>query len=353
MLGIGKKKAKKAKKAKNAKEAKETKKGDAMAMAVRLHETGGPEVLKYEKVTVPKPGKGEALVRHTAIGVNFIDTYHRAGSYKLENLPAVIGMEGAGVVEAVGEGVKAVKPGDRVAYASPPAGAYAESRVIPAHRLVVLPEGISEETAAGMMLKGLTAQYLLRRVHRVVKGEPILVHAAAGGMGLILCQWAKHLGAAVFGTVGNAEKAEIAKAHGCDVPIVADQQNFVEIIAKATKGIGVGVVYDGIGRSTFDRSLEVLGLLGHMVLYGQASGPVPPLDLSRLAAKSLTLSRPTLFHYTMRRRALERMANELFEVVLSGAVKIEVHHRFPLKDAAKAHAALEGRQTTGSVILIP
>lgn len=324
-----------------------------MAMAVRLHKTGGPDVLKYEKVAVPKPGEGEALVRHTAIGVNFIDTYHRSGAYKLESLPAVIGMEGAGVVEEVGDGVKNVKPGDRVAYASPPPGSYAELRVIAAHRLVTLPDDISDEMAAGMMLKGLTAQYLLRRTHRVVKGEPILVHAAAGGMGLILCQWAKHLGAYVFGTVSTEEKAKTAKAHGCDLPIVTSKQDFLRAIAEATKRVGVSVVYDGIGRDTFDRSIGALGLLGHLILYGQASGPVPPLDLNRLAAKSLTISRPVLFHYTLPRRALERMAEELFEVVRSGAVKIEVNHRYPLKEAAKAHAALEGRKTTGSVILIP
>lgn len=324
-----------------------------MAMAVRLHEAGKPEVLKYEKVTVPKPGEGEALVRHTAIGVNFIDTYHRSGAYKMETLPAIIGMEGAGVVEAVGEGVKAVMPGDRVAYASPPPGAYAELRVIAAHRLVKLPNDISDETAAGMMLKGLTAHYLLRRTHRVQKGEPILVHAAAGGMGLILCQWAKHLGAVIFGTVSTEEKAKIAKAHGCDYPIVTSKQDFLRAIAEATKRVGVNAVYDGIGRDTFERSLGALGLLGHMVLYGQASGPVPPFNLDRLAQKSLTITRPVLFHYTLPRRALERMSEELFEVVRSGAVKIEVTGRYALKDAAKAHADLEARKTTGSLILIP
>jgi NADPH2:quinone reductase len=324
-----------------------------MPMAVRVHQTGGPEVLTYENVPVAKPGPGEALVRHGAIGVNFIDTYHRSGAYKLEQLPAVIGMEGAGTVEAVGEGVKVVKPGDRVAYASPPPGSYAEARTIRANRLVVLPDDIPEDVAAGMMLKGMTAQYLLRRTHRVGKGEPVLVHAAAGGMGLLLCQWAKHLGAVVIGTVGNAEKAKLAKAHGCDHPLVASESDIVAAVGEITKGQGVGVVYDGIGRDTFDRSLASLAILGHLVLYGQASGPVPPFDLARLAAKSNTITRPVLFHYTARRRALENTAKELFDVVRSGAVKIEVHHRFALKDAAEAHRALEGRKTTGSVILIP
>jgi NADPH2:quinone reductase len=325
----------------------------ATAMAVRVHETGGPEVLKYEKVTVAKPGPGEALVRQSAIGVNFIDIYHRTGLYKVEPLPAVIGMEGAGTVEAVGEGVTAVKKGDRVAYASPPPGAYAAQRVMPANRLVVLPDDISEETAAGMMLKGMTAQYLLRRTHRVVKNEPVLIHAAAGGMGLLLTQWAKHLGAVVIGTVGNAEKAKIAKEHGCDYAIIHDQQDFVAAVREITKGRGVNVVYDGIGRATFDRSLESLGLLGHLVLYGQASGPVPPFDLARLSPKSNTITRPTLFHYTATRQALEATANDLFDVVRKGAVKIEVRNRFKLNQAAEAHKALEGRQTTGSTILIP
>jgi NADPH2:quinone reductase len=325
----------------------------ATAMAVRIHETGGPDVLKYEQVTVGKPGPGEALVRQSAIGVNFIDVYHRSGLYKIEPLPAVIGMEGAGTVEAVGEGVRAVKKGDRVAYAAPPVGAYAEERVIAADRLVVLPDDIPEETAAAMMLKGMSAQYLLRRTHRVVAGEPVLIHAAAGGMGLLLSQWAKHLGAVVIGTVGSAEKAKIAKEHGCDYAIVRDQQDFAAAVREITKGRGVGVVYDGVGRATFDGSLESLGLLGHLVLYGQASGPVPPFDLARLSAKSNTITRPTLFHYTADRDALEATAKELFDVVRKGAVKIEVNHRFKLKDAADAHKALEGRQTMGSTILIP
>lgn len=324
-----------------------------MPVAVRIHKTGGPEVLSYDKIKVGKPGPGEALVKQTAIGVNFIDVYHRSGVYKLEDLPAAIGMEGAGVVEAVGEGVAVVKPGDRVAYASPPPGSYTDQRIIRADRLVVLPDDVSEEMAAGMMLKGMTAEYLLRRTHRVAKGEPVLIHAAAGGMGLLLCQWAKHLGAVVIGTVGNAEKAEIAKAHGCDYPIVYGEQDIIAGVREITKGMGVGVVYDGVGRDTFDRSLESLGILGHLVLYGQASGPVPPFDLSRLSVKSNTITRPTLFHYTAPRRALETIANDLFDMVRQGAVKIEVRHRYPLKEAAEAHRALEGRETTGSVILIP
>jgi NADPH2:quinone reductase len=324
-----------------------------MTMAVRIHETGGPEVLKYENIAVPAPGPGEALVRHRAIGVNFIDTYHRSGLYKLDRLPAVIGMEGAGVVEVVGQGVKFVKPGDRVAYASPPPGSYSEARVMRADRLMVLPKGISDEMAAGMMLKGMTAQYLLRRTHRVTKGTPILIHAAAGGMGLLLCQWAKHLGALVIGTAGSEEKAALARAHGCDHPILYKEQDVAAEVREITKGQGVEVVYDGVGRDTFERSIEALSLLGHLVLYGQASGPVPPFDLSRLSAKSLTVSRPVLFHYTASRRDLEKSAKELFAVVESGAVKIEINHRYALKDAAQAHRDLESRRTTGSSILIP
>ena len=324
-----------------------------MPMAVRIHQTGGPEVLKYEEIPAPEPGPDEALIRHKAIGINFIDVYHRSGLYKLEQLPAVIGMEGAGVVEAVGKDVKLVKPGDRVAYASPPPGAYAQLRVLRADRLIVLPDEISEETAAGMMLKGMTAQYLLRRTHRVVAREPVLIHAAAGGMGLLLCQWAKHLGAVVIGTVGSPEKAEIAKAHGCDYPIVYNQEDLVAAVRKITRNRGVNVVYDGVGRDTFDRSLESLGILGHIVVYGQASGPIPPFDLSRLSAKSNTITRPTLFHYIAQRRALEKTAEDLFDVVRKGAVRIEINHRYPLKDAAKAHRDLEGRKTTGSAILIP
>ena len=324
-----------------------------MPKAVRIHKTGGPEVLVYEDVAVADPGPGEARVRQSAVGVNFIDCYHRSGVYRLDQMPAVIGMEGAGVVEAVGKGVKVVKKGDRVAYASPPPGSYAEVRLMAADRLVVLPKGIDEETAAGMMLKGMTAQYLLRQTHRVAKGEAILVHAAAGGMGLLLCQWAKHLGATVIGTVGDAAKAELAKAHGCEYPIVYGKENFVAKVREITEGEGVGVVYDGVGRDTFDRSLDCLGLRGHMVLYGQASGAVPPFDLSRLSAKSATVTRPVLFHYIMARKELEATAKDLFDVVKKDVVKIEVRHRYALKDAAEAHRALEGRKTTGSVILIP
>ena len=324
-----------------------------MAVAVRIHKTGGPEVLSCDTITVGKPAAGEALVRQTAVGVNFIDIYHRSGLYKIENLPATIGMEGAGTVEAVGEGVTVVKPGDRVAYASPPSGAYTDMRIIRADRLVQLPDDISEETAAGMMLKGMTAEYLLRRTHRVAKGEPVLIHAAAGGMGLLLSQWAKHLGAVVIGAVSNTEKAKTAQAHGCDHTIIYGEGDLVASVREITKNMGVGVVYDGVGRDTFDRSLEALAVLGHLVLYGQASGPVPPFDLSRLSAKSNTVTRPTLFHYTARREALETIAKDLFDVVRNGAVKIEVRHRYPLKDAAEAHRALEGRKTTGSVILIP
>ncbi|MGB8276068.1 MAG: quinone oxidoreductase [Alphaproteobacteria bacterium] len=324
-----------------------------MPKAVRIHTTGGPEVLVYEDVAVGKPGPGEALVRHTAIGLNFIDTYHRSGLYPLEGLPATIGMEAAGVVEAVGANVAEVAVGGRVAYAAPPPGAYCEMRVMPAHRLVRLPPGIDDRTAAAMMLKGMTAQYLLRRTHPVNAGEFILVQAAAGGMGLLLCQWAKHLGASVIGTVGSDEKAKLARAHGCDHPIVYTRQDFAAVVRELTGDKGVGVVYDGVGRDTFDKSLESLAMLGHVVLYGQASGPVPPFDLARLSAKSATVTRPTLFHYVAQRADLERTAAELFEVVGKGAVKVEIEQTYALKDAAQAHRELEGRKTTGSSVLVP
>jgi NADPH2:quinone reductase len=324
-----------------------------MPKAVRIHKTGGPEVLICEDVAVGEPGPGEARVRHTAIGLNFIDTYHRSGIYPLGELPAVLGMEGAGIVEAVGPGVREVKAGDRVAYAAPPPGAYCEARVMPAHRLMRLPAGIDDRTAAAMMLKGMTAQYLLRRTHHVREGEFVLVHAAAGGMGLLLCQWARHLGAHVIGTVGSDEKAALARSHGCEHPIVSARRDFAAAVRDITGGKGVGVVYDGIGRDTFDKSLESLGLLGHLVLYGQASGPVPPFDLARLAAKSASVTRPVLFHYVAERADLESTAAELFEVVRSGAVRVEVNQVYALRDAAKAHRDLEGRRTTGSSVLVP
>lgn len=324
-----------------------------MAKAIRIHETGGPEVLVWEDVEVGDPGPGEALVRHTAVGVNFIDIYHRRGLYPLPPLPATPGMEGAGVVEAVAPGVDTVRPGDRVAYAAAAPGSYAEMRLIAAERLVAVPEDIDDVAAAAMMLKGLTAQYLLRRTHRVRKGETVLVHAAAGGMGLILCQWAKHLGARVIGTVGSDEKAAAARDHGCDYPLNYARDDFVKAVREITDGRGADVIYDGVGQATFKGSLEALAMLGHLISYGQASGPVEPFDVAALSAKSATLTRPVLFHYTAARGDLEAMAGELFEVVRRGAVRIAANQTYPLAAAAAAHRDLEARRTTGSTVLMP
>jgi NADPH2:quinone reductase len=324
-----------------------------MTQAIRIHQTGGPEVLSWETVDLPAPGAGEATVRHAAVGLNFIDTYHRTGLYPLP-LPSGIGLEGAGVVEAVGEGVSEVKVGDRVAYAGGPLGAYAEARNIPAHRLLKLPDSIAFETAAAMMLQGLTAAYLLRKTYRVQAGDAVLIHAAAGGVGLIACQWAKALGATVIGTVGSAAKGELAKAHGCDHVINYSTENFVTRVREITGGEGVPVVYDGVGKDTFMGSLDSLRPLGMLVTYGNASGPVPPLDLLLLSQKgSLFVTRPTIASYTAKRADLEALGAELFEVVASGKVKIEVHQRYALKDAAQAHADLEARKTTGSTVLLP
>lgn len=325
-----------------------------MPHAIRIHEHGGPEVLRWEEVPTPAPGPGEALVRHAAVGLNYIDVYFRTGLYKPPGLPCVIGMEGAGTVEAVGPGVTEVAPGDRVAYATAPIGAYAEMRAIKADRLVKLPEDIGFETAAAMMLQGMTAEYLLRRTYAVKPGQTILIHAAAGGVGLIMCQWAKQLGATVIGTVGSDAKAEIARAHGCDHPIVYTREDFVARVKEITEGKMLPVVYDSVGRETFLKSMDCLAPLGLFVSFGNASGAVPPFDIGLLAAKgSLYLTRPTLATYTARREDLIASANALFAVVRSGAVKIAVNQRFALKDAAEAHRALEGRRTTGSTILIP
>ena len=324
-----------------------------MAGVVRVHETGGPEVLKFEQAEVGRPGPGQARLRQTAVGLNFIDVYVRSGLYPPQSLPFTPGMEGAGVVEEVGEGVTDIAAGQRVAYAGP-IGAYAEERLIPADRLVPIPDGISDEQAAAMMLKGLTAHYLLRRTFRVQSGQTILFHAAAGGVGLIACQWAKHLGATVIGTVGSEQKAELARAHGCDHPIRYDQEDLVARVREITGGKGVPVVYDSVGQSTFQKSLDCLAPLGMMVSFGQSSGKVPPLDTGILAQKgSLYLTRPTLVTYVAARADLLSAARELFEVVQSGAVRIEIHQRFALRDAAEAHRALEGRKTTGSSILQP
>lgn len=324
-----------------------------MPNAIRIHQTGGPEVLTWEAVAVPAPAAGEATVRHHAVGLNFIDTYHRTGLYPLP-LPSGIGLEGAGVVEAVGAGVTEVKVGDRVAYAGGPVGAYAEVRNIPAHRLLKLPDAIAFDTAAAMMLQGLTAAYLLRRTCRVQPGDAVLIHAAAGGVGLIACQWAKALGATVIGTVGSPAKAALAKAHGCDHVINYSTENFTQRVREITGGEGVSVVYDGVGKDTFMGSLDSLRPLGMMVAYGNASGPVPPFDLLLLSQKgSLFVTRPTIMHYTARRADLEALGAELFDIVASGKVRIEVNQTYPLKDAAQAHCDLEARKTTGSTILLP
>ncbi|PKO86983.1 MAG: quinone oxidoreductase [Betaproteobacteria bacterium HGW-Betaproteobacteria-12] len=324
-----------------------------MPHAIRIHLTGGPEVLRWEAVDVPVPAAGEATVRHQAVGLNFIDTYHRTGLYPLP-LPSGLGLEGAGVVEAVGEGVSEVKVGDRVAYAGGPIGAYAEVRNIPAHRLLKLPDSIDCKTAAAMMLQGLTAAYLLRRTYRVQPGDAVLIHAAAGGVGLIACQWAKALGATVIGTVGSAAKAELAKAHGCDHVINYTTENFTARVREITGGEGVPVVYDGVGKDTFMGSLDSLRPLGMMVSYGNASGPVPPFDVLLLSQKgSLFITRPTVANYTAKRADLEALGGELFDVVAAGKVRIEINQTYALADAAQAHRDLEARKTTGSTILLP
>jgi NADPH:quinone reductase len=322
--------------------------------AVRIHAPGGPEVLRLEDVELATPGPGEALVRHTAIGVNFIDVYHRTGLYPVPGLPAVLGVEAAGVVESIGPGVTAVEVGARVAYAGGAIGAYAERGLVPAERLVPLPASISDEQAAAMMLKGLTAQYLLRRTHRVKRGETILFHAAAGGVGLIACQWAKHLGATVIGTAGSDAKAALARENGCEHVIVYTREHFPERVRALTGGAGVPVVYDSVGQATFEGSLDCLAPLGLMVSFGNASGPVPPVNLAMLAMKgSLFVTRPTLVTYTAKREDLVAAAMELFAVVESGAVSVRINHRYALAEAATAHRALEARETTGSIILIP
>lgn len=325
-----------------------------MAHRIRVHEHGGPEKLRYEEYEPGKPGPGEALVRHEAIGLNFIDVYHRTGLYATGPTPFTPGLEGAGVVEAVGEGVGDLRPGQRVAYASPPLGAYADVRVMPAEKLVPLPDGIGTDTAAAMMLKGMTAQYLLRQTYRVKAGETVLFHAAAGGVGLIFGQWAKHLGVAAIGTVGSPEKAELAKAHGYAHVIDYKKEDFVARVKEITGGKGVPVVYDGVGKAVFEKSLDCLAPCGLAVNFGNASGPVDNLNLLTLSQKgSLFVTRPTLMTYTRTRELLLAAANDLFEVVKSGAVKIEINQRFPLEEAAAAHRALEARETTGSTLLIP
>ena len=320
--------------------------------AIRFEQVGGPEVLQFIDVELPAPGRGIARVKHTAVGVNFIDTYHRTGLYKLP-LPSGLGSEAAGVVEAVGEGVSNVKPGDRVAYAGA-TGAYAEANNVPADRLVKIPAGVSDETAAAAMLKGMTAQYLLKRTYPVKRGETILFHAAAGGVGLIAGQWAKHLGATVIGTVGSDEKVALAKENGSAHVLNTRKEDWVKRVREITGGVGVPVVYDSIGKDTFMGSLDCLQVRGMMVSFGNASGAVPPFEAGILSAKgSLYLTRPTLMSYTRNAKELQETADDLFAVIASGAVKIAIHQRFKLSEARKAHEALHSRNTTGATILIP
>ena len=325
-----------------------------MSKAIVINQTGGPEVLRWVDYDPGQPGPGEVRLRHEAVGLNFIDVYHRTGLYPLPSLPAVPGMEGSGTVEAVGDGVTEVAAGDRVAYAGLPPGAYAQVRRIPADRLVKLPESITTRQAAAMMLQGMTARYLLRGCFDVKAGDTILIHAAAGGVGSIVCQWAKHLGAAVIGTVGSEEKAATATANGCDYPILYTKEEFVARVKEITEDRGVDVVYDSVGQATFMKSLDCLRPLGTMVSFGQSSGPVAPLELGLLSAKgSLFLTRPTLMTYTAKREDLLIHARDLFEVVEKGVVKVEIRQTYPLSDAARAHRDLEGRRTTGSSILLP
>ena len=324
-----------------------------MSKAIRIFLTGGPEVLEYVDVEVGHPGPGEARVRQQACGLNYIDVYFRTGLYPLR-MPAGIGMEGAGIVEEVGADVTHVKPGDRVAYAGRPTGSYADVRVMPASLLVKVPDSISLDTAAAMMLQGMTVQYMFNRTFKLQGGETILFHAAAGGVGLIACQWAKALGVNMIGTVGSAEKGELARAHGCSHVINYNTENFVERVKELTNGAGVPVVYDSIGVDTFTKSLDCLSPLGMMVSYGSASGPVPAFTLNELASRgSLFITRPSLFNYVAKRTDLEATAASLFGMVESGKIKIEINQRYALADAAQAHRDLEARKTTGSTILIP
>jgi len=338
--------------------------------AIRIHELGGPEVLRWEEVALPDPGPGEVLVRHEAIGLNYIDTYHRSGLYPVPSLPTAIGMEGAGVVEAVGPAgngrrdasgdgkaarpgdAPSFQPGDRVAYGFG-LGSYCERRVMPTGQLVPIPDGVDAEIAAAAMLKGMTSWYLCRRTYRLSAGETVLVHAAAGGVGTILSQWCKALGATVIGTVGSAEKGQVARLHGCDHVILYKDEDFVEGVRDITGGAGVPVVFDGVGKATFDGSMECLSRFGMMVTFGNASGAVPPLNLLRLSAKGITVARPSLKPYIERRADLEEAAGELLGHIQAGRIRLTIGQRFPLAEAAEAHRALESRQTHGCTVLVP
>ena len=324
-----------------------------MAQAIRIHATGGPEVLMLENVDVGEPGPGEARVRNTAIGVNFIDTYQRSGLYPL-TLPSGLGTESAGVVEAVGPGVDGLAPGDRVASCTAPLGAYSTERLVPVDRLVKLPSGIEDRTAAAMMLKGLTVQYLFRQTYPLKAGDTVLFHAAAGGVGLIACQWARALGVTMIGTVGSDAKAELARQYGCTHTVIYTRENFVERVKEITGGKGVPVVYDSIGKDTFPASLDCLSPRGMFVSFGSSSGPVPPFSLITLSQKgSLYATRPTLFTYASNHAALTAMAAELFALVKEGRIKPDARQTFALKDAAEAHRSLEARKTTGATLLLP
>ena len=324
-----------------------------MTKAVRIHACGGPEELRWEDVDVGDPGPGMIRIRQAAIGLNYIDVYHRTGLYPLPALPAVLGMEAAGVVEAVGSDVEIPRVGDRIAYATMPVGAYAEARLLPADRVVRIPESISDPTAAAMMLQGLTAQYLLRRTYRVQPGETILVHAAAGGVGLILCQWAKTLGAKVIGTVGSDAKAQLAEAHGCDHTIIYARESVPDRVKTLTEGAGVSVVYDSVGKDTLIGSLDSLRPLGMMVSFGNSSGPVPAFEPAMLSSRgSLFFTRPTLMTYTANAEDYQRSAAELIDVIAGGRVKIEIGQTYPLAETAQAHRDLEARKTTGSSVLL-
>jgi NADPH:quinone reductase len=321
-----------------------------MTHAIRIHEQGGPEKMVWEAVDVPAPGPGEVLLKQTAVGLNYIDVYHRSGVYPVPTLPSGLGLEGCGVVEAVGSGVAELKAGDRIAYASPPIGAYSEARVMPAERVVKVPDDINDVTAAGMMLQGMTVEYLLRRAYPVKAGQTILVHAAAGGVGLMMCQWAKHLGVTVIGTVGSKDKADLAKANGCDHIIMYRGEDFAARVKEITDGAGVPVIYDGIGKDTLERGFDCLSPLGLMVSFGQASGAVKELPMAWLAKGSFFVTRPSIMTYTAKRSDLEASAQALFDVVQKGVVKIDVRQTYPLKEAAQAHRDLEGRKTTGTTV---
>ncbi|MCZ6859138.1 MAG: quinone oxidoreductase [Alphaproteobacteria bacterium] len=326
-------------------------------MAAVIHEKGAPDVFRWEEWPVGEPGPGELRIRHGAVGVNYVDTYHRRGMphpWPVPELPVVLGFEGAGTIEAVGGGVSEFKTGDRIAYAYPPHGAYSQTRCFPADRCVKLPDDIDDLQAAGMMLKGLTAQYLIHRTYEVQPGDTVLVHAASGGMGLILCQWCNALGATVIGTVSTPEKAELAGAHGCHHPVVRSQRSFVDVVKEVTSGVGVPVVYESIGKDTFMDSLDCLRPLGMMASFGHASGPPPDVNVVELGARgSLFVTRPAIMHYMAERKHLVAGAKDLFDAVLNRGVRISINHTWPLREVAEAHRAVEGAKTTGSVVLLP